>query len=77
MSRHECQSGRDESPGAGAEHERRSEAARFADRFMDPLYDAAVECTEEAILNALCAAETMTGHLGTVHAVPLDRLVTR
>jgi D-aminopeptidase len=42
---------------------------------MTPLFDAVVEATEEAIVNALCAAETMTGSGGaTAHAVPLDRL---
>lgn len=43
---------------------------------LNPLFDAVAELVEEAILNALCSAETMTGHLGrTVHALPLDRLV--
>ena len=43
---------------------------------ITPLFDAVVEATEEAILNALCAAETMTGHRGTVaHALPTDLLV--
>ena len=28
---------------------------------MNPLFDATVQATEEAILNALLAAETMTG----------------
>ena len=42
---------------------------------LTPLFDAVVEATEEAILNALCAAETMTGREGvTAHALPLDRL---
>jgi D-aminopeptidase len=42
---------------------------------MDPLFDATAEAVEESILNALCAAETMTGQQGrTVHALPLDRL---
>lgn len=42
-------------------------------RKMDPLFHATVEATEEAILNALCAAETTTGQLGrTVHALPHD-----
>jgi D-aminopeptidase len=42
---------------------------------MDPLYDAAAAAVEESILNALTAAETMTGHQGHVaHALPLDRL---
>lgn len=40
-------------------------------RKLDPLFHAAVEATEEAILNALCAAETTTGFQGrTVHALP-------
>ena len=43
---------------------------------ITPLYYAVVEATEEAILNALCAAETMTGHKGTVvHELPADLLV--
>lgn len=42
---------------------------------MTPLFLAAAEATHEAIVNALCAAETMTGHEGaTIHALPLDRL---
>jgi D-aminopeptidase len=42
---------------------------------MDELFEGAAEATEEAILNALCAAETMTGYQGhTVHALPLDKL---
>jgi D-aminopeptidase len=41
---------------------------------LTPLFDAVVEATEEAILNALCAAETMTGHNGaTAHAFPVER----
>ncbi len=43
---------------------------------INPLYDAAAEAVEEAILNALTAAETMTGFRGrTAHAVPLEELV--
>ena len=42
---------------------------------LTPLFDAVVEATEEAILNALCAAETMTGRGGaTAHALPAERL---
>jgi D-aminopeptidase len=42
---------------------------------LTPLFDAVVEATEEAILNALCAAETMTGHNGSVvHELPTDLL---
>lgn len=40
-----------------------------------PLFQAAIEATEEAIYNSLCMAETMTGyHRRTVHALPLDIL---
>jgi D-aminopeptidase len=43
---------------------------------MNPLFHAAAEATEEAILNALVAAETMSGlHGRTAHALPHDRLV--
>jgi len=42
---------------------------------LNPLLDAAAEAVEEAILNALTAAETMTGFQGhTAHALPLDEL---
>jgi L-aminopeptidase/D-esterase-like protein len=40
---------------------------------MDPLFDATVQATEEAIVNALVAAETMTGRDGhRVIALPHD-----
>ena len=46
------------------------------DHVIDGLFDATIESTEEAILNALVAAETMTGRDGiTAHALPHDRLV--
>jgi D-aminopeptidase len=41
---------------------------------LDPLFYAAIEATEEAIVNALLNAETMTGRGGTVHALPADTL---
>jgi len=48
----------------------------LADRALDPLFDATVEATEEAIVNALVAAETMAGRDGiTAYALPHDRLV--
>ncbi len=40
---------------------------------MSPLFQATVEATEEAIYNALFKATTVTGHRGTVEALPLDR----
>ncbi len=42
---------------------------------LDPLFEATVQATEEAIINALVAAETMTGRDGNkVMAIPHDRL---
>ena len=42
---------------------------------MDPLFTAAVQATEEAIVNALVAARTMVGINGhRVEAIPHDRL---
>jgi D-aminopeptidase len=43
---------------------------------IGPLFDATIESTEEAIVNALVAAGTMTGRDGlTAHAMPHDRLL--
>jgi len=43
---------------------------------IGPLFDATIEATEEAILNALISAETMTGRDGiTARALPHDRLL--
>jgi D-aminopeptidase len=43
---------------------------------MNPLFEAAVEAAEEAILNALTMAETTVGRDGRVaHALPLERLL--
>ncbi|HMG49992.1 MAG TPA: P1 family peptidase, partial [Inquilinus sp.] len=42
---------------------------------MDGLIEATAQATEEAIVNALVAAETMTGRDGnTLHAIPHERL---
>ena len=46
------------------------------DSRIDPLYEATIDAVEESILNALLAAETMTGRDGnTVHALPHDLLL--
>jgi D-aminopeptidase len=46
------------------------------DHVIGPLFDGVIEATEEAILNAMVAAETMTGRDGiTAHALPHDRLL--
>jgi len=42
---------------------------------LNPFFEAVAEATEEAILNALVAAETMVGFKGrTAYALPVDRL---
>ncbi len=44
---------------------------------MDRLFVAVADATEEAIINALCGAETMTGFKGrTAHALPLDQVAS-
>jgi D-aminopeptidase len=48
----------------------------LADVHIDALFHAAVEATEAAIVNALLAAETMTGRDGiTAHAIGAERLL--
>lgn len=48
---------------------------RIADEWIDDLFQATIEATAEAVLNALVAAETMTGRDGnTTYALPRDRL---
>ncbi|MFL5682573.1 MAG: P1 family peptidase, partial [Chloroflexota bacterium] len=55
----------------------RIDAVRSAgDGTIDALFDGAIEATEEAIVNALVAAETMVGRDGiTAHALPHGRLM--
>jgi D-aminopeptidase len=49
----------------------------LADPVIDSLFYAAIEATEEAIVNALVAAETMTGGDDVVaYALPHDELMT-
>ena len=47
----------------------------LANGLMDSLFEATVQATEEAVVNAMIAAKTMTGINGhTVEALPHDRL---
>lgn len=47
------------------------------DGFLSPLYKGVIEATEEAILNALFMAETMTGFMGhTRYALSLDQTLS-
>ncbi len=63
-------------PSARGEQRTIVDVRMVADRAIDPLFDGAIEATEEAIVNALVAAETMVGRDGvTAHALPHDRLV--
>jgi D-aminopeptidase len=42
---------------------------------LNPLFEATVEATEEAVINAMVAADTMTGYDGhTVTALPHEKL---
>ncbi len=51
------------------------QAAMYPNYEMDPLFEATVQATEEAIINALVAAETMKGiDSYAVHAIPHNRL---
>lgn len=48
-----------------------AEAVQMPNDFMSPLFDATVQAVEEAIINAMVAAETMEGINGNkVHALP-------
>jgi D-aminopeptidase len=50
--------------------------AMIANDRMNPLFYATVQATEESIINAMLAAETMTGaNDRRVHALPVDRLM--
>jgi L-aminopeptidase/D-esterase-like protein len=43
--------------------------------YLNPIFEAAVQATEEAIINAMVAAKTMTGVNGhTAYALPHDQL---
>ncbi len=62
-------------PGAAGSKENVRVEAMPNDR-ISPLFAATIQATEEAILNALLAAETMTGTDGArVTALPVDRLL--
>jgi D-aminopeptidase len=41
---------------------------------VSPLFQAALEATEEAVYNSLFRATTVTGNGRTVEAIPLDRV---
>lgn len=47
----------------------------LANERMTPLFQAAAEATEEAVLNSLFQATPVRGHQGTVPALPLERVL--
>jgi D-aminopeptidase len=49
--------------------------AELPNESVSPLFQAVVEATEEAVINALFAAETMDGHQGRIEALPVDEVV--
>jgi D-aminopeptidase len=52
------------------------ELRMYSHGHMNALFEAAIDAVEEAILNAMLAAETMTGRAGNaVHALPAELLV--
>jgi D-aminopeptidase len=52
-----------------------TEVAMISNSRISALFEATVQATEEAIINALIAAETMTGRGGTTaQAIPHDRV---
>ncbi len=54
----------------------RNDFTELSNAAMSPLFLAAVEATEEAILNSLFAADTMTGHEGrTIEALPTGEIM--
>jgi D-aminopeptidase len=62
-------------PGAGLEQKKPVNVQMLPNEHMDALFEATVQATEEAVVNALVAAKTMAGPQGhTVEALPHDRL---
>jgi len=61
--------------------ERRRKVSAYAEvpnDLMSPLFQSAIESTQEAIYNSLCMAETMTGYRGvTVEALPFPFVETK
>jgi D-aminopeptidase len=49
-------------------------ASNLPDDALDPLFDAAAEATEQAIVHALFSAQTVTGHAGHVRHALTERI---
>jgi D-aminopeptidase len=62
-------------PGAGLELQKPASLQMLPNDRMDALFEATVQATEEAVVNTLVAAKTMTGADGhVVQALPHDKL---
>jgi D-aminopeptidase len=62
-------------PGAGMEQHHPTPVQMLPNAQIDPLFEATVQATEEAVVNALVAAKTMTGADGhEVEELPHDKL---
>src|SRR6202050_2196761 len=61
--------------GAGLEEKKPASLQMLPNKLMDSLFEGTVQATEEAVVNALVAAKTMSGANGhTVEALPHDKL---
>jgi D-aminopeptidase len=60
---------------SGPEGEHEIPIRMLSDAYITPLFDAVIDATEEAIVNALLAARTMEGHSGTAYALDGDTLL--
>eukprot|EP00898_Chlorokybus_atmophyticus_P003205 jgi/Chlat1/3886/Chrsp26S04165 len=55
----------------------RTELTYIADKHLNPIFEAAIQATDEAVINSMIANETMVGRDGhTVHAIPHDKLMS-
>ena len=66
------------SPDVRRTPERRARPSAVVDLPNDqitPLFEAAMEATEEAVINSLFAATSMQGHRGKIDALPVDQVI--
>ena len=49
--------------------------AELPNELVSPVFQATVEATEEAVIDSLFVADTMTGHRGRIDGLPVDRVV--
>ncbi|PWG03787.1 aminopeptidase [Sphingosinicella humi] len=58
-----------------ARREAASTIGELPNEMMSPLFQAAAEATEEAVINSLFASETMDGHQGRIEGLPIEEVV--